>query len=567
MELKKNLKELKKKWALFSILFLTSACIVGFGQPAWSSLLSIAAAFFGYSLFWYALIRLENKKERFFCSFFWFAFVELVHLSWMSATRFHGAYILLVYFGVIVWLATQFALFCLLIKKQMSILWLCMLAGVWTLIEYSRLFFFCGFAFDPMGIHLSSYPVLTAFASVFGVYGLSYLVVLVNLFGFRWLLEKTRLNAVTYFSLLLIVVGLGVSHVYFHDEMAKKSSKKTLDVALVQTGLRPDQKIKLANLEHHYVSPYTQWLSVLSYLKKENPRNLDLIVFPEAAIPFGAKQYPYHLEDAMTILEMAFGEIDNQSLPPKEEPFAKQREDVWYVSNSFFAQTLSNIYQSEVLIGLNDYDRDTKKHYNAAFHFYPDQIKNIERYEKRILVPLGEYLPIKSLENLVAKYGITGFSEHGKSAKLFGSKAKIFPSICYEECFSNLMRDGKKLGAEVYVNMTNDAWYYPSKLPLQHFYHARIRAVENGVPLLRSCNTGVTAAVDSLGRIRSRLSSSVYEMQNLKGALVFSLDLYQHFTIYTVLGDWLILILSVFSVLNCFLRRMPKGFLPYIPYR
>ncbi|MCH9630516.1 MAG: Apolipoprotein N-acyltransferase [Chlamydiia bacterium] len=559
----------KKRVAVFAILWLLSFFIVAFGQPAWSLKISVVSAFIGHSIFWAALYSIKGRKQKFLHGFVWFACVEAVHLSWMTATRFHGAYILCVYFGVLIWLGAQYGLFCVLLRKKSSISHCLFLAGMWTLFEYSRLFFFCGFAFNPVGLALSSYSELSTFASVFGVYGLSFLVILLNAFAYRAFTEASKGNFAVYFGSILLLFTLGVAHNSFHKAKAQSGDKKQINVALVQTGLRPDQKIMLSSREHHFISPYDQWLGVLTYIKqkKSKDKNLDLIVFPEAAIPFGAKQYPYSYRDACYILDMVWGQEYRNHIPELKEPFAKQRDGDWYISNSFFAQSLSNFYSSEVLIGLDDFDREKQHIYNAAFHFVPRATEKIKRYEKRKLVPLGEYLPVKSLENLVAKYGITGFSEHGKSAKVFGEKVRISPSICYEECFSHLMRDGKKLGAEVFVNLTNDAWYYPSKLPEQHFYHARLRAIENGVPLLRSCNTGITAAVDSLGKTKAMLSSTIYDYQNLRGALVFSLDLYHYFTIYTLLGDYLILAFS-FAAVGFFAFRMKRNaFLSYIPYR
>ena len=80
------------------------------------------------------------------------------------------------------------------------------------------------------------------------------------------------------------------------------------------------------------------------------------------------------------------------------------------------------------------------------------------------------------------------------------SSVKISPSICMEEMYSFIVRGGRLLNADLLLNITNDGWYPNSRLPKQHFDHGRIRAVENGLPLVRACNTGVTGAVDALGR-------------------------------------------------------------------
>src|SRR5262249_32659659 len=159
------------------------------------------------------------------------------------------------------------------------------------------------------------------------------------------------------------------------------------------------------------------------------------------------------------------------------------------------------------------------EYYTAAHHFSPWQDK-VGRYEKRVLVPLAEYMPFKWCESLAKAYGIVSFYTPGKEAKVFEGFLPFAASICYEETFPDLIREGRLKGAEAFVNITNDNWYPNSKLPRQHFDHGKLRAIENGVPLFRACNSGVTTAVDSLGRICGRLEAA-------KGALFVEVPSYQ----------------------------------------
>jgi apolipoprotein N-acyltransferase len=198
------------------------------------------------------------------------------------------------------------------------------------------------------------------------------------------------------------------------------------------------------------------------------------------------------------------------------------------------------------VIGLDDSDEENGETYNAAFHLLPHKT-TINRYEKRVLLPLAEYLPFSFLKPLVARYGITDFFTHGKEAKVFEGAYPLNISICYEECFSHLIRQGKLGGAKLFINVTNDAWYPSSRLHLSHFSHGKLRAIENGVPVVRACNTGVTAAVDSLGRTVGQLGTENLEVQ--RGALITELNLYTYPTLYTYLGDYLIVALSFILIL------------------
>jgi apolipoprotein N-acyltransferase len=113
------------------------------------------------------------------------------------------------------------------------------------------------------------------------------------------------------------------------------------------------------------------------------------------------------------------------------------------------------------------------------------------------------------------------------------------------------MREGRRKGAAVFVNLTNDNWYPSSRLTQQHFYHGRLRAVENGIPLLRACNTGITAAVDPFGR-----SIATLGLGEGAGILSTKVNLTEHQTLYTFWGDAGILGLSIlFLGLNISLIR------------
>src|SRR5690606_27562937 len=101
------------------------------------------------------------------------------------------------------------------------------------------------------------------------------------------------------------------------------------------------------------------------------------------------------------------------------------------------------------------------------------------------------------------------FTPGTKAQVIEHPKVKVGVCICYEETFGNLMRENKQLGASLLVNLTSDVWYPNSSLPWQHFDHARLRTVEMGLPLVRACNTSVTASLDSLGRVEGVLGDGV----------------------------------------------------------
>ncbi len=259
---------------------------------------------------------------------------------------------------------------------------------------------------------------------------------------------------------------------------------------------------------------------------------------PEYAVPFFSSQTIYNFEAALSLLQKVYGADAIKALPPLRHPFgqwcAHQMEgEGYFVSNAFFSQFLANFFEAEVIIGMDDEDKETRCNYSAGLYFKPGNNHPPARYEKRILVPLAEYLPFEWCRSFVKNYGIGEFYTHGKEAKVFGKDQPFSVSICYEETFPSIMREGRAKGAELFVNLTNDNWYPNSKLAKQHFDHGRLRSIENGVPLLRACNSGVTAIINSRGQI-------VDELHGSEGVLCGEIPRYHFSTPYTQYGDSLI---------------------------
>ena len=529
-----------------AVLFLVSWALFAWGQPHISPILSVLASSFGLALMWLALLRIRSKKFRYVVSVLWFFAVQLVQLSWFASPTYQGNYIYFVYGGLALWLGAEFGILSLFLPKKgpISFRRILGISALWTLLEWSRLFVLCGFAWNPVGLSLTGFNISSQLASVIGVFGLSFLVMMINLLGVNFYYRRNKRAFLLYGGVLLFPYLFGAFHLDFHG---KRDRKDPYHVALVQTALLPDEKDYYYGKEDRFVHPYLQWYSIVTYLKNHSDKRLDLIVLPEYALPFGSHAKVYSYSDMAPFMEGELGDLSFLLT----EPFAEKREGKWYVSNSFWAQALADYHQAELVMGLDS--KDGKDHYNAAFHFSSHGDREVTRYEKRVLLPLAEYLPFTFLKPLVARYGITNFFTHGKESKVIGKKHPMSLSVCYEECFPHIMREGRIKGAKLFVNVTNDGWYPYSRLPEEHYIHGRIRAIENGVPLLRACNTGITAGVDSLGRTVARFGNGDGSFELEKGALFIPLDLYSYPTLYTFWGDALIVLISLVSLI--FLRN------------
>jgi apolipoprotein N-acyltransferase len=166
----------------------------------------------------------------------------------------------------------------------------------------------------------------------------------------------------------------------------------------------------------------------------------------------------------------------------------------------------------DLLFGNDDHlrGRDGEPHaYVGAKLLRPDGRLAL-RYHKMRLVPFGEYVPLQPLLTLGGRFGaklvreVSDFTpgDTPSVAELDGHRLSAF--ICYEAIFPDLVRRFAASGAELLVNLTNDAWYGTTSAPYQHLAMATFRAIETGKYLLRDANTGISAVVDPRGRVLSR---------------------------------------------------------------
>jgi apolipoprotein N-acyltransferase len=159
------------------------------------------------------------------------------------------------------------------------------------------------------------------------------------------------------------------------------------------------------------------------------------------------------------------------------------------------------------------------------------------RYHKMRLVPFGEYVPVESVLTLGGRWSarvvqaVGAFTPGTEYAVGEVGGHRLAVSICYEAIFPDLLREFTSRGADLLVNVTNDAWYGRTSAPHQHFAMASFRAVENGKYLVRAANTGITAVVDPRGRVLGR--TELFERR----ALVREVPIVSERTFYARRGD------------------------------
>ncbi len=512
--------------------FILSLLLVGLGQPAWIAWLAPLAAAGGYALLWDSLRGISSRSTQFMASLLWFALVQAIQLSWMTSIEYQGISILIVYTALSLALGIQFGCMSLLVLKNPS--WsfskILALAGFWTLMEWIRFHVLCGFSWNPVGIALTSFSIGLQMVSIGGVLLLSFWVIVTNLLAYRSIVYRFGARSMVFWSIAAFLPYLfGIGIVSHHKSQQKNYG--VLRALLVQPGLLPSQKIPLEGRFDEFISPWEQWISIFKHLKEHRSKQVNLIALPESAVPFQVNEAIYDYDIARDLIISEFGKEALKSFPDLIKPYARNGK----ITNAFFSQFLSNYFGANLVIGLDDQEHEA--YYSSAVHFSPWK-ETFERYDKRVLVPLAEYLPFAWCAKLAQKYGIEAFYTHGKEAKVFSGPLPFSVSICYEETFPDIVREGRLKGAQLFVNLTNDNWYPDSKLARQHFDHGKLRAVENGVPLLRACNSGITSAVDALGCVTGKLEEK-------QGVLLAEVPNYQIKTLYTFTGDSLIVGISL----------------------
>lgn len=549
-------------------IFLISLLIVAFGQPATYWWLGLIAAACGYAGIWRVLLSLQSSSQRFWLATIWYTIVQMIQLSWAISHPY--LYIYMVWAGSSFIMGLQFGIVSLFIAPERVFLlrYNFALAGAWTLMEWVRLFILSGSSWNPAGLAFAGNLYSMQFASIWGVYGLSFWVMFVNQFALRfWMLCERALSnisdrasaGVVWVAAFGFPFVIGMVQVAMHQHLMQKTeelSRGDFWAILVQTRFPVEEIIPFETPQHAIEFVRDEWRQILTTLKPHYGQRSDLIVTPEYVVPFGTFFPVFKHDDVVNIFKEVLGEASVEHLPRFEPHLAYFDKTIdgpiWMVNNAYWAQAIANVFKANVIVGLEDKEfKEDQTHtsYNAAYYMCPHG-GMMQRYEKRVLVPMAEYIPFSFCKDLAACYGINGSFSPGKEAKVMNcGVVPVGLSICYEETYGHLMRENRLKGASVLVNLTNDGWYPNSTLPQQHLEHARLRTVEMGIPLIRSCNTGVTGAIDCLGRDIVHLKDEKGGFEEISGAVRVAVPSYTYNTVYTHFGDYPILLLSGFTLL------------------
>jgi len=344
----------------------------------------------------------------------------------------------------------------------------------WTAVEWIRTYFPIGFPWNLLGYTAYRNLELIQFAEFTGVYGVSALIVFFNAVVYVVIFRRgsARLQTVSLTSLTAMMVALVAFGAWRIANLKNAPAEGSLKVAMVQGNIPQSLKWDPKFLPTSYQVYQEETTNAAK-------RGADLIVWPEAAAAF------------------LFQPDDRYPAALAED--ASYRQKLLTLASSTGVPIL---FGAPALAQLNG----QLGFYNRAY-LVSAKGEVVAHYDKMQLVPFGEYVPARSILGFFVNRVVHGLGDMvpGAEQTLFSVKgAKLGILICYESIFPDFTRREVKLGANVLVNITNDAWYGQSSAPFQVLAMAAMRSVETKVPMVRAANTGISAIIEPSGRITNR---------------------------------------------------------------
>lgn len=430
---------------------------------------------------------------------FWFGLGYFaIALTWLGAAFFvdGGAMLLLMPFAVL-GLSAGLAVFWAAASAGAHLFWgngpyrIVIFAGFLSAAEFLRGHLFTGFPFSLPGYALTANEQMMQAASVIGIYGLTLVAIMIAVTpALIWPAEKRPLTRrLVPFFLALGVLGVQLGYGQYRLAEAKLTPLADARLRLVQPNIAQDVKWRSGNgnfiLERLLTlsqgagpdqggqsrggaNPASGNMAVKTVgAGKTGLAGIDAVIWPESAFPFYLSAHP----DALARIARM---LPDATLLVTGAPYLDPAD-----------KTQTTAYNSVLAL---DHEGTI-----------------VSSYAKTHLVPFGEYLPFG---DVLKRFGLRQFVA-GDEGWTAGDKRRLMsppglapflPLICYEADFSGDLNPGGKR-AGFMLNVTNDAWFAGTAGPAKLFHYARLRAVEEGMSLVRVANSGISALVDPMGRI------------------------------------------------------------------
>lgn len=403
-----------------------------------------------------------------------FKYGYLFGLGFFFATLYWIAFALWVYIDMFGWLI-PFALFvpslimAIIIGSVAAISWCCrqkyyyhfIFCCIWVFFEWVSSWIFTGLPWSLLGYTLSFSTTLIQSASIFGIFGLSFVTIYVGscLYSIRQSQIYKWIPILISFVMIVAMIIFGLCRLHQNPTQYTDIKIRVVQPSIPQTS-KWDAIDFWYNLEHQ--------------IELSNQSgDPDIIIWSEAALTV-----PFDHPEVLLILKKVFHN-ERQILISGGVMDNNQEGDDYKIYSSLIA-----------------FNNQSDNNDNVLF-----------AYHKSHLVPFGEYIPFHNILPLQKiTHGLQDYTK-GQSNAIVDLKSynlKIRPLICYESIFPlEVIESNAK--ADLFINVTNDAWYGNSSGPYQHFEISRMRAIESGIPMVRAGNNGISAIIDPVGRVIQKL--------------------------------------------------------------
>ncbi len=406
-----------------------------------------------------------------------------------------------------------------LLSRLLPRFYILIFPAVWVLVEYCRTLSDISFPWALLGYSSTGLLPLAQFSSITGVWGLSFMIVFANIFVWELLgsirIKENIMQKVIHCAVMgsiLVAIAIWGSFRMQRDV----TSEGTVKVSLLQSYM--DQFNWTGN---SLDSAFTISKEMVFNAALDKP---DLIILPESALLCYLDRRPEY-----------------------------RRKVLSWVQETGVPLIAGALHWDEAAKGSSQrYDV-----YNTAFLVTKGELIP---YHKIMLVPFSEGMPFEAQFPILSRVNLGEADfKRGTEETLFniGEKIEAAPYICYEIIYPSFVQRRLKESTNLLVNITNDGWFGKSSGPYQHAAMAQMRAIENGISLARSANTGISMTVDPFGRVLQR--SNLYVRTTLTGDLPRA----RIPTLYSKNGDWFISLcaftVAIAVLLALLFRRRPDG--------
>jgi apolipoprotein N-acyltransferase len=372
----------------------------------------------------------------------------------------------------------------------------------WAAVEWLRSFFPIGFPWNFVGYAAYRNLGLIQFAEITGVYGVTALIVFFNAVVYTVMAappSANRLKIGSLSALTALMVGVMAFSGLRISQIEHEKYDGSLKVAMVQGDI--PQSIKWD--PNFRPSSFKVYVDQTLRAARERP---DLIIWPEASAAF------YFQPD--------------DRYPPQLADDAQYRARLLELARA--AHTPILFGAPALRFGATEIDSFNRAYLVSA------EGRIVDHYDKIDLAPFAEYVPARELFGFFVHKVVVGLGEFvpGQRQTLFEVKgAKLAVLICYEGIFPDLSRKAVDHGADLLVNITNDAWYGNSSAPYQLLAMSAMRSVETHTPMVRVANTGISAVIEPDGKITARTDLFT------RGTEIRTVNWRHGRTIYSRVGD------------------------------